>query len=314
MRSAANTGFASKTQYLSDYLTQLIKGNSQATLDITSLTENIALWTDPELECLSAMSMDSMFELFSNFGRYDSRWNEVFMQPPTKDLQSLMERCKKELKSRKSSKKKTPKKKEPELPWELPRYKFKSRLHTQGPFIEDTVLCAQRGFRNMTGIHLKQGDFTNMPFVDVPVEQQFTRGAFDRYYVWARSFNYAEKDNYFDTTCIDLNSEEWLENSEEMKMKKTKISNKSKQDENNLPEQEGDRKTSQSGEDAAQNKPITNDQDDDGVDIDNKLDYVNIECRWFLLTEAPKINDGFRKLIESHAFTDVMENIKKLSG
>ncbi|XP_066922391.1 uncharacterized protein [Clytia hemisphaerica] len=226
MRSAANTGFASKTQYLSDYLTQLIKGNSQAALDITSLTENIGLWTDPELECLSVMSMDSMFELFSNFGRYDSRWNEVFMQPPTEDLQSLMERCKKELKSRKSSKKKTPKKKEPELPWELPRYKFKSRLHTQGPFIEDTVLCAQRGFRNMTGIHLKQGDFTNMPFVDVPVEQQFTRGAFDRYYVWARSFNYAEKDNYFDTTCIALNSEEWLENCEEMKMKKTKTSNK----------------------------------------------------------------------------------------
>ena len=92
MRSASNTGFASNTQHLSEYLTELITGNTEAKLDMKSLTENIASWKDEELECLSAMSMDSMFELFSNFGRYDSRWNEVFMQPPTKDLQELMVR------------------------------------------------------------------------------------------------------------------------------------------------------------------------------------------------------------------------------
>ena len=100
-----------------------------------------------------------------------------------------------------------------------------------------------------------------------------------------------------------------------LQFSKTIISVESKQEETSNAEENN------RDPDATETKPSTNDQeqtttenDEEDEAIKSKLDYVNIECRWFPLTEAPKINDGFRQLIESNAFTEVMENIKKLSG
>ena len=45
-----------------------------------------------------------------------------------------------------------------------------------GPFVEDSVLCAWRGFRSVTGIHLNLGDFDGLPYVDIPLNVPQLRG------------------------------------------------------------------------------------------------------------------------------------------
>ena len=82
-------GFPSNAPILAKYLTALITGNTNEHLEIDKLVSSIKAWKDAELEMLCEMSMDSMCQLFSEFQKYDSRWNEVFMLPPTEDLIQL---------------------------------------------------------------------------------------------------------------------------------------------------------------------------------------------------------------------------------
>lgn len=82
-------GFPAKAPILAKYLTALITGNAEEHLDINELITSIKAWKGAELEMLCEMSMDSMYKLFSEFQNYDTRWNEVFMMPPTDDLIQL---------------------------------------------------------------------------------------------------------------------------------------------------------------------------------------------------------------------------------
>jgi len=88
-RPSNTKGFAANAHMLSSYLSALITCDTEKQLDVIKLTQTIQLWKDNVLEHLSKMTMDSMYSLYTEFTKYDSRWNEVFMKPLTTDLKKL---------------------------------------------------------------------------------------------------------------------------------------------------------------------------------------------------------------------------------
>lgn len=88
-RDGATVGFVHSSCLLSEYLDGLITGKNDNKLDVKKLSTDIVSWDFRQVQLLSVMSMDTMQELYSQFQKYDDRWNEVFMRSLTPELQEL---------------------------------------------------------------------------------------------------------------------------------------------------------------------------------------------------------------------------------
>jgi len=65
-----------------------------------------------------------------------------------------------------------------------------------------------------------------------------------------------------------------------------------------------------------ENQPGAEEQNEGDVgeyrdDVHSTTMPIEMECKWFILTNAPGVNKTFKKLIESQSFVDVMSNFKK---